>query len=564
MTQYFAGYPIAGSTRHFLVTYSDENNADQLSCAQAVLGCCEADLQRLQDWFNCNYDQSDYGIWVMILPGKAPGSAGNYGYDEDKSAIIEIEGSYQGSESNASVIRDERACMLFVAELAEILMDFTPHGWNRGNNAGEALSRVAAAVLHPLGYYLPGRTPTVNQWLQLANRRSLDFITNSENTDNNALSFGQGILFIYYLVSQLGFSYRQVCTTWGAHLCETYANLTGQPSANAFGAMCDLLDKHLPAGAMFTVPRDNVFRLYDPPHLSVLGSVKETYKTRPPWEQSIVSLKAGPRCEEQVYSYSLVDITSHLNVQAYAFGMAFPQFTWTVNGKTLSTIGKQTFDHLDVVVNDTTPRKDDVPFAHSLPVVYKITNNANGSLLEITNQTFPGNIDQLEIKVKVNEKLVPGSPQAEAVDTEQLRTRGYQMEPRYTQDVYNCNWHPATQVNLAKEALLGRIFIIKNTPDPAPDELIALTQEAQRYAAALDELTGGVAGLREAALAAANIDAMPVFTAQTLDYSGIPGSLPIRMSLDAAPLDETPPVENPPHNGQISEPSAGSPEIKAM
>jgi hypothetical protein len=67
--------------------------------------------------------------------------------------------------------------MLFVAELAEVVMNAAPTGWNPGNSAGEALSRVAAAELHPQGYYRPAGSPNngpySTAWLQLDYRPPL-------------------------------------------------------------------------------------------------------------------------------------------------------------------------------------------------------------------------------------------------------------------------------------------------------------------------------------------------------------------------------------------------------
>ena len=56
----FAGFPIAGWTRHFLITYTYEGDADPLDRANAVLVTCEADLSTLSAWFTCNYDNSSH------------------------------------------------------------------------------------------------------------------------------------------------------------------------------------------------------------------------------------------------------------------------------------------------------------------------------------------------------------------------------------------------------------------------------------------------------------------------------------------------------------------------
>ena len=91
----------------------------------------------------------------------------------------------------------------FVAELAEVFMRAAPTNWNPGNSGGEALSRVAAAELHPTGYYRPAGSanngPYSTAWLQLPWRRRdtqpdgvdedrYDFVTVSVGTDADVFS----------------------------------------------------------------------------------------------------------------------------------------------------------------------------------------------------------------------------------------------------------------------------------------------------------------------------------------------------------------------------------------
>jgi len=86
------------------------------------------------------------------------------------------------------------AQMLFVAELAEVLMGFTNYGWRAGNTAGEGLSRVAAAELYPAGYYASNYGPFVNGWLGSTPRPG--WVASTEGTDQDAISFGCAIVFL--------------------------------------------------------------------------------------------------------------------------------------------------------------------------------------------------------------------------------------------------------------------------------------------------------------------------------------------------------------------------------
>lgn len=78
--------------------------------------------------------------------------------------------------------------------------------WNETDSAGEALSMVCAASLHPDGYYGQGlgQGPRIAAWLN-SNPRNYDWLSTHETTDTHPLSYGVSALFIYYLISQLKF-----------------------------------------------------------------------------------------------------------------------------------------------------------------------------------------------------------------------------------------------------------------------------------------------------------------------------------------------------------------------
>jgi hypothetical protein len=180
---------------------------------EPIGGTCENDLNTLEGWFSCNYDNSPYGIWVHVAPGTHLGGASNRGYDNDQSSTMAINGTYAPPNASPNTtLRDEMARMLFVAELAEILMDFTASAWDRGNSMGEGLSILAAETLHPTGYYGTGQGPRINPWLQGSRP---DSVTNSDETDKNALSYGCAALFLNYLRYQLGFSFDQIVAAAG-------------------------------------------------------------------------------------------------------------------------------------------------------------------------------------------------------------------------------------------------------------------------------------------------------------------------------------------------------------
>ena len=246
------------------------------------MGSAEADLRTLEGWFSYSWNDFPYGIWVSVGDdGVSAPHASNRWYGTSQSPHIYVYGATTANTMGSAAVRDELARMLFVAELAEVLMHAARTGWNPGNNAGEALSRVAAAELHPQGYYRPAGSPnnaTVRDpWVQLdfRNRDIQDADNDSPRgttsspfrrtpTTNN-LSFGCGILFLYYLRYQLHFTWKQIASSYpltdllqGSHLCETFGQLTGRPSHTALPEFSDVLDAHLPPGTSVSLVTENV------------------------------------------------------------------------------------------------------------------------------------------------------------------------------------------------------------------------------------------------------------------------------------------------------------------
>lgn len=526
----FGGYPIAGQTDHFLVTYADEADVDALGRALAIVATCEADLQALESWFQCDYSRSPYDIWVHVFTGVPGGGAQNFGYTDDESAKIFVFGTYQPAAppGNAIAIRDDFARMLFVAELAEILMDFTGYGWNRGNSAGEGLSRVAAAELHPLSYYTSGagNGPYVNTWLQSKPRP--DFVSTSEGTDQNALSYGCAVLFLNYLAYQLGHDFSRIVPAGGASLAETYSRLTGNPSSNAFSEFSTLLEQHLPTGQIPTVPRDNVFPLRSGSARSVVLNL--TQRTLSSVLQPAVleaTLKAGPECSPKRYTYQVENVTTEISVRASAHGFALPAFTWVVNGQPLPVHGQNETSSIKMHITDTTPAAD-APFDTQLPITYAINDSQDTSTLKIVNGAFPGN-GEATITVEVTERLVAHDTPTSRNDNIPFQMRTYDMSAAWEADAYTCNGHAVLEIAEAVAAIIHEVFVLLNTPDPPPEPIFRIATAAQRYVRALQSTTKGSIGLRNSIVGVANLARGSLDEPATIDQPAIIGGLPTRV-----------------------------------
>ena len=380
--QGFGGFgTIIGQTGHFLITVSIDT-PDTRAAAQAILGTCEADLATLSDWFSVNWDDAPHGIWVSVDDDNSTPHAANTWWGADQSPLIAIYGIGLANAGGMTNIRDELARMLFVAELAEVLMRFAPSGWDPGNSAGEGLSRVAAAELHPLGYYRPPGSPNngpySTAWLQLPNRTRdsqndaapgsrYDFISLSENTDKNVLSYGCAILFFYYLHTQLHHPWRSIVSAWGAHLSMTFAQLTGRSAREAFSEFSDVLNSHLPPGTELTPSTENVFPLRENPSVLLYTSSCIVRRTRQP-EQFLIKLRAGPLCDPNIYNYRVVQVTTTITVTARAPGTIAPLFSLSIAGVRLSEQNKVEIITIPVTVARTIPGLDQPPRQHGVPM----------------------------------------------------------------------------------------------------------------------------------------------------------------------------------------------------
>ena len=251
-------------TTNFIYTYDDTlSTADQTAAiaranALAAPASCEADLTTLQGWFNVSGGFGSPNQVTVLITKSIAGLGWNGGYQTGGKTQIKIL-PFTGATS-----ADAAARAVFVAEMSEVLMSYrnqqTPvTTWIANNSMGEALSVVSAGQLHPEGYYT-GTVggPRITSWLNSPKPRP-NWIDSNENTDTDFVSFGCGIVFIYYLRDQLGHSIGDIVTKAGATLEATYKNLTG--STGGFTALTDLLDLYFPEGTSYSPVSDDLFPL---------------------------------------------------------------------------------------------------------------------------------------------------------------------------------------------------------------------------------------------------------------------------------------------------------------
>ncbi|HEV3332623.1 MAG TPA: hypothetical protein VG096_16655 [Bryobacteraceae bacterium] len=238
-------YPVAaaGATANFNVYSATSLGAQAKQVAQAVLQRCEADGQTLSGFFGV--PQMHCNLILAPLSPNQDGSGGAYHHSciaSDLYCDVQFTPAINTDLTNA----------LVVAEEVEVYQATQNQGWDCGSSNGEGLSRVLAEALYPkvLDSY-----ETSSAWIDTTDRP--DWVSKNNNTDSDAVSNGCSVLFLFWLNTELNFSWQQICRAGAPTLAGTYQALTGKNTAYAdFRAV---IDKMFPLGQPSNVQVDNPF-----------------------------------------------------------------------------------------------------------------------------------------------------------------------------------------------------------------------------------------------------------------------------------------------------------------
>jgi hypothetical protein len=316
-----------------------------------VLASCEADFDRLAGLFGTG-DRFGRGNRIRVVLDAGLGIAGgkmgeNDGFHSDGTTTIRIAASanvYPARLSSEQLAEALRA--IFVAELTEIFLSLRSESKETVSAAasdGEALSRVFAAWLHPVGYYeVTGRwiyfgSPALlpaSHWLSSPTRD--DSVTQPYPSWQNAPSIGCGILFFYYLHTQLSRKWSEIVDGLGRNLADTYANLG--LSGNAFQSFQALVDGVFPTGAAYDLAVEDIFPLLDPKrrhiYLEDRAATDVTPESRAhPLAGAWVDVRPFHLCPVGHYHYDLLELPGITHVTATVTGFGRPVFRWAVEGQ---------------------------------------------------------------------------------------------------------------------------------------------------------------------------------------------------------------------------------------
>lgn len=236
-------YPVTqvGATGNVTIYYDPILGAQGLDLARQMLTAVRGPYDGMQSFFGI----AGGAVSVVIAPldGETDGSGGayHYGCDFTTGGVLYLDATI----TSATVKSLDLEVGLYVAELSEAFMGQQVRGWNCGYSNGEALSRFLAEHETPPGTM--DAFATGPAWDQASRP---DWIDQTEPTDQDSISTGCGVVFLYWMRS-LGFAASQVVQAGGATLSTNYRALTGKDTAYQ-----DLLT----ALSDVTIRSDNPFR----------------------------------------------------------------------------------------------------------------------------------------------------------------------------------------------------------------------------------------------------------------------------------------------------------------
>lgn len=209
-----------GVSGNVTVYYDPALGAPGLSLANRLLGAVTKPYQDMQNWFGI----SGGALSVVIAPlsGNNDGSGGAYhhGCDFTTGGVLYLDATFASPTNPLNL-----EVGLYVAELSECCMGPQGGGWNCGYSNGEGLSRFAAEQETPAGTL--SAFVTGPAWAQAGYP---DWISKTESTDQDSVSTGCAIVYLYWMRS-LGYSAPQIVRAAGATLAANYQALTGKTSA---------------------------------------------------------------------------------------------------------------------------------------------------------------------------------------------------------------------------------------------------------------------------------------------------------------------------------------------
>ena len=211
----------AGAVGNVAVYYDPALGTPGSSLATDMLNVVTAPYDDMQNFFGISGAAVD--VIIAPLSGNNDGSGGayHYGCDFTTGGQMYLDATF----ASTAVDPLNLEVALYVSELSECFMGPQRGGWDCGFSNGEGLSRFCAEQETPAGTL--SAFVTGPAWAQAG---FPDWVTQTEQTDQDAVSTGCSIVYIYWMRS-LGYTIPQIVQAAGPTLSANYQALTGQRSA---------------------------------------------------------------------------------------------------------------------------------------------------------------------------------------------------------------------------------------------------------------------------------------------------------------------------------------------
>jgi hypothetical protein len=366
--------------------------------------------------------------------------------------------------------------------MCEVMMGLrnARHGsttWNAGGSNGEGLSQFLAEMFYRRAYYdsqLQHGAGRITGWLNKVVRE--DWVTKTEASDKNNVSYGCAFEFIHFLHSQKGFSVHDIITKGADTLEATYTALTGH--GGGWAEFIGMLNHFYPstdgtdAVISYSPVRCNLFPLYDNLQRSTVITIDEVQGVPLSFPgDSIVSISPGVLCPIGEYSWNWVDPNSHLELTVRPKGFGNPVVTWLVNGTPIpaGSSGVTVSGEVDV---DQAAKPDHPAITSQTFHLSTVTGNSidiSGPLatLALYPQEHPGT-ERLTIGLQIAEQYAADVSVFNDITWTELHTHSVAYEPRYYNDRAAClaKWDDWRK----RHVHYKHINILLTLPDP-PVEL---------------------------------------------------------------------------------------------
>lgn len=216
-------YPVTqvGVVGNITVSYDPSLGAQGATLATQMLSVVSAPYQQMQSDFATTGGPVTVVIAPLSTKNDGSGGAYHYGCDFTNGGVLYLDATFAVSTGNPLDVE----VALYIAELSECFMGTQNRGWGCGFSNGEGLSRYLAENASP--GTIPSWGITGPSWVSAGYP---DWVTKTEQTDQDYTSTGCAILYIYWMRS-LGFTTSQIVQAGGATLSANYQTLTGKTTA---------------------------------------------------------------------------------------------------------------------------------------------------------------------------------------------------------------------------------------------------------------------------------------------------------------------------------------------